>query len=304
MGWWVVNRKVLAATLSVVSNTILVLAKLAIGLLSGSVSIISEAAHSVLDLFAAIIAFFSVRASGQPADREHPYGHGKIENLSGAIEAVLILLAAIFIIHESVGKLLNPREIEHVSWGLYVMGLSAVMNTLVSRHLFSVARRTDSIALEADAHHLSTDVWTSLGVFAGLMIIQITGWRIVDPLVAIGVALMIMRVAFSLTWKAAGPLLDVRLPDDELKQLQEIVMTTPEVVGYHKLRSRKAGQYREIDVHLIFPADMQVRDAHMIAENVEDRMRDELPNTHVVTHIEPDTPDIVSEPGTEMLRKE
>lgn len=302
------KRKILAATLSVVSNTILVLAKLVIGVLSGSVSIISEAAHSALDLFAAVIALFSVRVSGLPADREHPYGHGKVENLSGAIEAVLILLAAIFIIHESVDKLRNPRGIEHVSWGLYVMGLSVVMNTLVSRYLFKVARETDSMALEADAHHLSTDVWTSLGVFAGLILIGITdlmgftGWHIVDPLVAIGVALMIMRVAFSLTRRAAGPLLDVRLPEDELREIEKIVMTSPEIVGYHKLRTRKAGPFREIDVHIIFPSNMPIVEAHGIAEDVEDRMRERFSNTHVITHLEPDTDDTLGEPDTEINR--
>ncbi|MGC8862051.1 MAG: cation diffusion facilitator family transporter [Armatimonadota bacterium] len=292
------DRKVLAAGLSIASNSVLVAAKLIIGVMSGSVSIISEAAHSGLDLFASVIAFLSVRVSGRPADKEHPFGHGKVENLSGAFEAVLILLAAIFIIHESVDKLRHPRPVETVELGLVVMGVSIVANTLISRYLFRVAREADSIALEADGHHLSTDVWTSLGVFAGLGLIRLTGWHVVDPIVAIGVALMIMRVAFSLTWKAAGPLMDQALPEGELGELRELVMSNPKIVGYHKLRTRKSGPFREIDYHLIVPGNITIEEAHEIAERIEDEMRERYPGTHVVTHIEPDTADTVDEPGT------
>ena len=292
------DRKVLAAGLSIASNSVLVAAKLVVGLMSGSVSVISEAAHSGLDLFASVIAFLSVKVSGRPADREHPFGHGKVENLSGAFEAVLILLAAIFIIHESVDKLRNPRAVETLESGLVVMGLSVLANTLISRYLFKVAVETDSIALEADGHHLSTDVWTSLGVFAGLGLIKLTGWHVVDPIVAIGVALMIMRVAFSLTWKAAGPLIDETLPASELGELTDMVMRNPRIVGYHKLRTRKSGPFREIDYHLIVPGDITVEEAHAIAERIEDEMRERYPGTHVVTHIEPDTADTIDEPGT------
>ncbi len=298
------DRKVLAAGLSIVSNSVLVGTKLIVGLMTGSVSVISEAAHSGLDLFASVIAFLSVRVSGRPADHEHPFGHGKVENLSGAVEAVLILLAAIFIIHESLDKLRHPREVVTLEWGLAVMAASVVANTLISRYLFRVARETDSIALEADGHHLSTDVWTSLGVLAGLAIIRLTGWHVLDPIVAIGVALMIMRVAFSLTWKAAGPLLDEKLPDGEVGELREVVMSNPRIIGYHKLRTRKSGPYREIDYHLIVPGNMAVEEAHAIAERIEDEMRERYPGTHVVTHIEPDTADTVREPGTHIKRPE
>lgn len=300
------NRKTKAAALSIASNSILVASKLFVGMMTLSVSIISEAAHSALDLFAAIIAFMSVRASGQPADREHPFGHGKIENLSGVIEAILIFVAAAWIILEAVKKLLHPEPVRAVYWGLLVMGMSVVANTLISRYLFKVARETDSIALEADGHHLSTDVWTSVGVFAGLGLIEIlrffqVSWaHVIDPIVALCVAAMIIRVSLWLTWKAAGPLLDVRLPDEELVELREMVMRTPRIIGYHKLRTRKSGPYREIDFHLIVPGNMAVDEAHAIAENIEDQMRDRFPNTHVVTHIEPDTKETVSEPDTEI----
>ncbi len=297
------DRKVGAATLSVASNSVQVGSKLAVGLMTGSASILSTAADSAVDLFASMVALFSVRVSGRPADREHPYGHGKIENMSGAIEAMLILLAAIFIIHESVDKLRNPQPVSNVMLGVYVMGFSVLIDVAVSRHLFKVARETDSIALEADAHHLGTDVWTSAGVFLGMVAIKLTGWHMLDPLIALAVALMIMKVAFSLTWKAAAPLLDARLPDDELKELEDIVMRTPRIVGYHKLRTRKSGPYREIDFHLIVPAKMSVVEAHGIANSIEDQMRAKFANTNVVTHIEPDTAEVVREPNTEVRKR-
>ena len=294
------NRKVIAASISVGSNSILVALKLVVGIMTGSVSIISEAAHSMLDLFAAVIAFLSVRVSGRPADKEHPFGHGKIENLSGAIEAVLILAAAAFIIHESIDKFKYPRGVDNVTLGIYVMGISIVLNVIVSHYLFKIAKETDSMALEADAHHLSTDVMTSAGVFIGLGLIKLTGWHILDPLVALIVALMIMKVAFSLTWKAAGPLLDVQLPDAEIQELQEIVMSTSKVRGCHKFRTRKAGSCREVDFHLIVPQSMPVIEAHTIAETIEDEMKSKFPNTNVITHIEPDTRENTTAPQTSL----
>jgi cation diffusion facilitator family transporter len=298
------NRKVKAASLSILSNSVLVVTKLTVGVITGSVSVISEAAHSALDLFAAIIAFMSVRASGRPADKEHPFGHGKVENLSGVIEAVLILIAAAWIIFQAVKKMIHPEPVRALYWGLLVMAASVVANTLISRYLFKVAKESDSIALEADAHHLSTDVWTSIGVFVGLALIQILelfglSWgEHIDPVVALFVAALIVRVAVSLSWKAAGPLLDMQLPDTEVRVIRQMVLSTPEIVGYHKLRTRKSGPFREIDYHLIVPAAMPVAQAHAIAENIEDEMREHFAGTHVVTHIEPDTAEILGEPDT------
>lgn len=284
------DRKVRAASLSILSNSVLVALKLIVGVMTGSVSIISEAAHSALDLVAALIAFFSVRVSGRPADKEHPFGHGKIENLAGTIEAVLIFVAAVWIIREAMHKLLNLKhhQVETVALGIAVMGVSTLLNIFVARYLFRVAKATDSIALEADAHHLSTDVYTSMGVFIGLTVIQFTGWQVMDPIVALIVAVMIIRVALSLTRKAALPLLDVQLPDSELNTIKQIITQTPGVLDYHKLRTRKSGPYRQVDLHILVPPDMHVDEAHNIAESIEEKMRDAFPDIHVITHIEPD----------------
>ncbi len=297
--------KVKAASVSIASNSILVAAKLAVGISTGAVSIISEAAHSAIDLFAALIAYFSVRVSGKPADKGHPYGHGKIENVSGVIEAVLIFFAAAYIIWEATHKIINIGEhkVEDVTLGVFVMAISTIVNILVSQYLFKIAEVTDSIALEADAHHLSTDVYTSLGVLIGLAALEYTGLHILDPLIAIIVAAMIIRVAISLTRKAAGPLLDIGLPEDERLELENIVMKTPRVVGYHRLRTRKAGPYREIDFHLILPSNMPLQEAHKIAEGIEDKMRARFPSTHVTTHIEPDTSSEIAKPDVELRRR-
>ncbi|MCE5314777.1 MAG: cation diffusion facilitator family transporter [Armatimonadota bacterium] len=297
------DRKVKAASVSVISNVSLLVMKLVVGVLTGSISIISAAADSLNDLVASLIALLSVRASGVPADDEHPYGHGKIENISAAVQALLIFGAAIYIIYEAIRKIVNPRPLESVPLGLVVMGITALVDVFVSRYLLRVSRETDSAAIRADAYHLTTDVWTCLGVFAGLILIEFSGLQIVDPIVALGVAATILWVAYSLTRESANMLLDRRLPTEEIRILEEAVMGTPKVVGYHKLRTRKSGSAREIDFHLIVPAAMPVMEAHNIAQKIENKMRARLPNTTVVTHIEPDTINEISKPDTEIRRR-
>ena len=200
------RRKSRAALISVASNTTLVVFKLVVGLLIGSVSVISEAVHSGVDLIASLIALFAVRTASKPADEGHPFGHGKVENISGTIEALLIFGAAAYIIFEAVKKLLHPTAVESLGWGVTVMGISAVANFFVSRMLFKVGRETQSVALEADGWHLRTDVYTSVGVMAGLafmwaaqLVFPTHNWEWVDPVVAMGIALLIIRAAYRLT---------------------------------------------------------------------------------------------------------
>ena len=216
------EQKVAVALLSVISNTVLVLLKIIVGILIGSVSVISEAIHSGVDLLAAVIALFAVRTSGKTPDEGHPFGHGKVENLSGSIEAVLIFLAAGWIIFEAVKKIVTPRAIETPGLGVLVMFLSAAVNLWVSGRLFKVGKETDSVALLADAWHLRTDVYTSLGVMAGLGLILTGEWLFpgvhfdwIDPVAAIALALLILRAAYALTLKATRDLLDVSLPEEE-----------------------------------------------------------------------------------------
>jgi len=286
-----------AARLSVISNTTLVVIKLAAGILSGSVAIISEAAHSAIDLVAAAIAYFSVKAADVPADREHPFGHGKIENLSGTIEAVLIFTAAIYIVYEAILKLHHPEPVQKMALGMTVMLISAIVNVAISRWLFRVAKQTDSVALEADAHHLSVDVYTSLGVMVGLLLIQLTGVHALDPIIGLVVAVVISKVAYDLVRKAAAPLIDAGLPEDELDRLSHLLCSDSRIIAYHKLRTRKAGGERHIDVHLLVPSELSVAEGHKVAEEIEDKIRAEFDRAHVITHVEPMGEEEVGETG-------
>jgi cation diffusion facilitator family transporter len=281
------NKKVSVARLSIFSNTLLIILKIVAGLLSGSVSIISEAIHSFMDLLASIVAFFSVRISDTPADERHPYGHGKFENISGVVEALLIFVAAFWIIFEAVKKIVHHGEVEKLGFGFAVMLISAVVNFFVSRRLYRVAKETDSVALEADALHLKTDVYTSIGVASGLLLLWLTGFHLVDPIIAILVALLILKESYELFSKAYAPLLDLSLPADDLDRISSIIREhcTAEM-SFHNLRSRKAGNYKYIDFHLNLDPDKTVREAHEICDRIEEDIKKAFDYTEVTIHVE------------------
>jgi cation diffusion facilitator family transporter len=280
------NTKTSIARLSVLSNTLLIVMKLIVGIISGSVSIISEAIHSSMDLLAAVIAFFAVRVSDTPPDSKHPYGHGKVENISGVIEGILILVAAIIIIVEAVKKLLGaPFELESIWIGSLVMLVSAIVNTFVSRRLYKVAHETNSVALEADALHLKTDVVTSLGVAVGLGLIILTGVKWLDPVIAILVALFIIRESFVLLRKAFWPLLDSSWGEDEIEDLEKKLNTME--VSYHDLRTRVAGNYKFVDIHVEIPENESVGSAHQYCDKIEDELKSTYDNLTVTIHVEP-----------------
>jgi cation diffusion facilitator family transporter len=280
------NSKVSIARLSIFSNTCLIIMKLAAGIISGSVSIISEAIHSSMDLIAAIIAFLSVKVSDNPPDSRHPYGHGKVENISGVIEALLIFVAAIWIIAEAVKKLFNENiDLESIGIGSIVMLISTVVNLVVSRKLYKVAQATHSVALEADALHLKTDVYTSLGVAIGLGLIMITGINWLDPVIAILVALFIIRESYSLLKRAFTPLLDEAWGDNEIDKLEK---TLDELhVHYHEIRTRIAGNYRFVDLHIELSKDQSVENAHHYCDMIEEKLTSMYENITVTIHVEP-----------------
>lgn len=277
-----------AAGFSVASNTTLVVLKLIAGIVTGSVSIISEAIHSGLDLVAAIIALYSVSQSGKPPDEAHRYGHGKIENISALVEALLIFVAAIWIIIEAIRKLIFGVHVESLALGLVIMGFSAVANYLISMLLFKVGKQHDSLALQADGLHLRTDVYTSVGVFVGLSIISITHYAILDPIIAMAVALLIIRASWELTKESFMPLLDVRLPEEDEIAVREIVESfRGQFVEFHKLRTRKAGPDRHVDLHLVIHPDHVIAEAHELADRIELALRERWPKTTVLIHMEP-----------------
>jgi cation diffusion facilitator family transporter len=280
------NAKVSIARLSIISNTLLILIKLAVGLISGSVSIISEAIHSSMDLIAAIISFLSVRVSDNPPDSRHPYGHGKIENISGVIEALLIFIAAVWIIIEAARKLLGGKiELDSIALGSIVMLFSAIVNTIVSRRLYKVARSTNSVALEADALHLKTDIFTSLGVAIGLGLIMVTGINWLDPVIAILVAMFIIKEAYHLLRRAFTPLLDTAWSDSEIDELEKTLNLLG--VSYHNLRTRVAGNYRFVDIHIQIPEDVSVGNAHKYCDKIENELTGNYENLTVTIHVEP-----------------
>ena len=280
------------ATLSIASNATLVLLKLSIGLAIGSVSVFSEAIHSSIDLIAAVMAFFAVRASAKPPDDQHHFGHGKAESLSGAAEAVLIFVAALMIINEAVQKLIHGVELESVDAGIAVMAFSAVANIIVSRQLMRVAKSTESMALEADAWHLTTDVLTSVGVALGLLAVRITGLVVLDPVIAIAVALFICKAAYDITRRSIRDLLDSSLPEEEQATIRAVLdRHSGDMVGYHEIRSRRSGAERHVDLHLVMNRNVTVQQSHDLCDHLENDLKKELGSISLNIHVEPCGPE-------------
>lgn len=284
------NEKKSAALLSIFSNSFLIITKLFVGISSGSVSIISEAVHSFTDLLASILAFFSVKISSEPADNDHQFGHGKFEDLSGVIEGLLIIVAAIYIIYEAAQKLINHsfHHLETTS-GIIVMILSVIINIFVSVNLFRVARKTDSIALLADAEHLKADIYTSLGVLLGLVIIKFTGLSIVDPIIALFIAIFIIKTGVSLCLTSSKNLLDVSLPAEDKKLIVNTVKNyiSDEIQGIKNIKTRKAGPNKLVEFTIIVPTDMTIKEGHDICDKIEHDLSSKINNLHVTIHIEP-----------------
>lgn len=289
------KQKTSVALLSVVSNSILVILKLVTGLLTGSVSVLSEAVHSSMDLIASVIAFFAVRISARRPDAEHPFGHGKVEDISALAEALLIVIAAVWIVVEAISKIISPQPLETLDWGIAVMLLSVVANIIVSHLLFKVGKKADSPALIADAWHLRTDVWTSAGVLAGLSIIWV-GARLwpevnlswIDPVAAMMVAMLILRAAITLTMGAIKDLIDTSPPAHELYWLSGYLESWyPTVRSIHRIRTRKSGAARFIDLHIVVDPAMTVSDSHAITEKMTAAVREKLSGADLTVHIEP-----------------
>lgn len=284
------HKKSKVALLSICSNSLLIVLKIIAGIMSGSVSIISEAIHSAMDLVASCVAFVAVLSSSKPADRKHPYGHGKIENMSGIFEGLLIFVAAGMIIFEAAKKILEPVAIEQAFVAIAVMAIAAVVNYFVSSYLHKIAKEEDSMALEADALHLKTDVYTSLGVAIGILLIKLTGFSRLDSIVAILVALLIVKEAWELCYNAFGQLIDTRLSDQEEQEVIQIiekVKAAESIIDYHKLKTRKSGNMRHIDFHITLEPNITVKEAHDIIGCLKKEINNQVKNSRVSIHIDP-----------------
>jgi cation diffusion facilitator family transporter len=277
-----------ALKLSITTATTLTLIKIIVGLLTGSISILAEALHSLIDLAAAVIAFISVKIAEKPADEGHPFGHGKAENISGSIEALLIFSAAVLITIEAVRKIITGESLEKVEFGIGIMAFASIANYLVSRQMLKVARATDSIAVEADARHLTTDILTSASVMTGLVLIKITGFTQLDPIVALGVAVLIVRIAYSVLRRSFSGLVDVRLPKAEEDEIIATIKEhTSQLAGFHEVRTRKSGSQRFIEFHLMLPRNASVEEAHNMCDHLEADLKNRLPNSNITIHVEP-----------------
>jgi len=288
----VFRTKTAAAGLSIASNATLVALKLAAAAVTGSIAILTEAIHSAIDLLASGVAFFSVRAADEPADREHPYGHEKVENLAATIEGMLILVGAGIIIFEATRRLVTGADVDDVGVGLAVIGFSAVANLCVSAFLYRRARALSSAALEGDAAHLRADVLTSVGVFAGLLLVEITGEPAFDAIAALAVAAAIVVAGVRIMNRSGRILVDESLPAAELDRVEAVIdaqrTAAREIAGYHKLRARGAGSRRYIDLHLQFRSGTSLERAHEVAHHVREAIEAEIPRAEVLIHVEPE----------------
>jgi len=256
--------------------------------LTGSVGLLSDAMESGVNLIAAIGAFWALTLAAKPADRTHHYGHFKAEYFSSGLESLLIVAAAMAIIHAAIGRLQDPQPLEQLGIGLAISLAATAINALVARVLLNAARRFASVTLRADAHHLLTDVWTSTGVFVGIGLVKLTGLTILDPLIAIAVAVNIVFTGWKLLHETASGLLDRSLPDQEQRLLENLLSSyESEEIRFHALRTRVAGSRRFVSFHLLVPGHWTVQAGHDLCEELEHKVAATLTRTHVLTHLEP-----------------
>lgn len=279
-----------AASVSLIYNVLFTLAKIVAAVWTGSMSLLSEAIHSGTDVVASFIAFVSVRAAAVPPDEEHPYGHGKIESLAGFGESILLFLMVFYLIGEGIHRLISGVELHQLEVGLGVIILSTITSLLTARYVLGVAKRTHSMALLSNGQHLLVDFYTSAGVLAALLLVHLTGWTLIDPLLAIGIALWLAGGAWKLSKLAFHQLIDRRLPIEELDTIAGILNSDPRVISYHRLRTRRSGYMRYVDLHLVVPNDWSVQQAHAVADELEKKIEHALAPAQVVIHVDPYDP--------------
>lgn len=289
------KEKHAAALTSVVAAVGLTTLKIVVGVMTGSLGILAEAAHSGLDLVAALVTFLAIRISGKPADQEHRYGHGKVENLSALFETLLLLATCVWIIYEAVQRLFfKSVEIEVSVWAFVVMAISIAVDVSRSRVLYRAAKKYNSQALEADALHFSTDIWSSSVVIAGLVAVWIAGFNPrlaflhkADAVAALGVAIIVVFVSIELGIRTVQGLLDTA-PKGSTEQVRAAIQTLPGVISCHKVRVRTSGPKLFIDVHVVMDGGLSLSEAHSLTERVEHAVRQVLPASDVTVHPEPE----------------
>ena len=276
------------AWLSIAAAVTTILLKTLAWWLTGSVGMLSDALESVVNLAGAMMALAMITIAELPADDRHTYGHGKAEYFSGGFEGLLIVLAAIGIGGAAIDRLLHPLQLEQLGLGLAVSVAASLINLVVARILFSAGRQHRSLTLESDAHHLMTDVWTSVGVIAGISAVALTGWLWLDPLMALLFAANIAWMGWNLLRRSARGLMDFALPDDEHALVLAVLERyRAQGIDFHALRTRESGARRFVELHVLVPGEWTIHQGHALAEQVELDIRNTLSHTTVLTHLEP-----------------
>jgi cation diffusion facilitator family transporter len=277
------------ALLSIATSIATLALKFGAYFMTGSVSLWSDAVEAFVNLAAGLVALGALTLAEQPADENHAYGHDKAEYFASGVEGALILVAAIAIIWSAASRLLTPVPLERLGLGLVISAIAAAMNFTTARIMLKVAKQHDSITIEADAKHLLTDVWTSAGIVAGLLVVMyLPGWSILDPLMAIAVGLHIVLTGVSLLRRSADGLMDAALPADEVRQAETLIgAALPAGSTFHALRTRKAGARRFVEFHLLVPGTMSVAESHVLCDRIEEVLTGKLARAHVTIHVEP-----------------
>ncbi len=276
------------ALLSIAAAIATILLKGAAWWWTGSVGLLSDALESFVNLAGALMALWMLTLAAQPPDEKHAYGHSKAEYFASGFEGLLILVAALAIAHTAINRLLNPQALEQVGVGLAISVVASLVNLGVARVLLAAGKQYGSVALKADSAHLMTDVWTSVGVIAGVAAVALTGWLWLDPILALIVATHILYTAWHLIRDAAAGLMDAALPEEFLGNLESTLLPhRQQGIGFHAIRTRQAGTRAFISLHVLVPGEWTVQRAHELAEQVEEDIRRAIPGAHVTTHLEP-----------------
>ncbi len=282
------RRLIKVIAISIATALLTIALKFTAWLFTGSIGLLSDAAESVINLVAAVVALIVILWATRPADEDHAYGHEKADHLSAGFEGGLIVLAAVSIAYAAINRLVHPAELEVLGVGIAISLVAAGLNLMTARLLIRTGREESSTVLDADGRHLMTDVWTSLGVVAGVALVWLTGWQTLDPLIALAVAVNIVRTGAGMVKESLSGLMDRALPEEDLTIVNEVLDSyTTDSIGFHALRTRMAGRRSFISVHVLVPGEWTVQQGHDLVENLERDLRAQFSHATVFTHLEP-----------------
>jgi len=283
------DKKLRTAVLSIAVSFTLIIVKIVVGILTNSISIIASAVDSFLDIITSSVNYFSIQKSEKPADSEHRFGHGKAEGLAGLFQTFVIWSSAVYLVYLSIVRLTEGGELVSVDWGILVIFLSIFVSYFLAKYIKKVAKETESLALGADSLHYSVDVYTNTGVVVGLVIIKLTGFNIVDPIISIVIAALIFWSSKDIIFQSVDILMDRELPPDTITEIEKSIMKyAPEVRSFHKLRTRNAGQAKFVEFHVVMDHTLTFVKSHEIAEDIVKEIKGNVPGSEVTIHVDPD----------------